>query len=603
MAAITSDPVQPVDLTISCKNLRNLDALSKSDPQVIVYLDGREIGRTEMINDNLNPRFVKQIRIDYHFEAIQKLRFLVVDIDEPNGPLEKQDVIGELECKVSDIVTAREGVFNGELRHSSSTKRGFITVQAEEVKEHREEFRLRFSGIHLDKKDLFGKSDPYLEISRSDGNSWTLLYKTETIMKTLDPVWKPFTIPVPKLNRGDPERPLRFQCFDWNKSGNMDLIGEFTTTTAELMDGKRQFELILPRKQKKKSYKNSGIIQLKEFEVIKTHSFLEYITGGCEISLIVAIDFTASNKDPRDPNSLHFMGPHNEYMRAISSVGSILADYDEDGNFPVYGFGAQLPPRGDVSHCFPLNGNPSNPEVRGVDGILGAYQSALANVVLYGPTKFSEIIRTSAEISRIQNSQDSQKYFILLIITDGIINDMQQTMDEIVLAANLPLSIIIVGVGNADFAAMDQLDGDEVPIRSTNGTLVSRDIVQFVPMRKFIHDTNPAALSRETLAEVPKQLELYMRQHGVKPFPPSHRQSQARIYHNAMATTAVVPPPTYDQSNSQFSGQNPEQNSGQFSGQNPASFPLTQPPSDQNHQQHDDGKPSKLVYGDFSAHV
>jgi hypothetical protein len=38
-----------------------------------------------------------------------------------------------------------------------------------------------------------------------------------------------------------------------------------------------------------------------------------------------------------------------------------------------------------------------------------------------------------------------------LILTDGIINDMQKTIDEIVRGSDLPLSIIIVGVGEADF--------------------------------------------------------------------------------------------------------------------------------------------------------
>jgi len=49
-------------------------------------------------------------------------------------------------------------------------------------------------------------------------------------------------------------------------------------------------------KQKKhKSYTNSGVLCIEKCELIKVNTFLEYIAGGCEISLIVAIDFTASN--------------------------------------------------------------------------------------------------------------------------------------------------------------------------------------------------------------------------------------------------------------------------------------------------------------------
>jgi len=63
-------------------------------------------------------------------------------------------------------------------------------------------------------------------------------------------------------------------------------------------------------------------------------------------------------------------------------------------------------------------------------------------------------------------SQQQQKYNILLIITDGIISDLQSTIDQIVYGSDLPLSIIIVGVGSADFSAMDELDADEKQLYS-----------------------------------------------------------------------------------------------------------------------------------------
>jgi hypothetical protein len=72
--------------------------------------------------------------------------------------------------------------------------------------------------------------------------------------------------------------------------------------------------------------------------------------------------FSKIIRNPQFANSLHYRNPYqpSEYVTAISSVGSILADYDYDRNFPVYGFGAKLPPTRQVSHCFPLNGNWSN---------------------------------------------------------------------------------------------------------------------------------------------------------------------------------------------------------------------------------------------------
>ena len=63
--------------------------------------------------------------------------------------------------------------------------------------------------------------------------------------------------------------------------------------------------------------------------------------------------------------------------------------------------------------------------------------------------------------SAIMFLYSTQQYFILLMLTDGVISDMPNTIHAIVRASRLPMSIIIVGVGKADFSAMDKLDCDE----------------------------------------------------------------------------------------------------------------------------------------------
>jgi len=80
---------------------------------------------------------------------------------------------------------------------------------------------------------------------------------------------------------------------------------------------------------------------------------------------------------------------------------------------------------------------------------------------------------------------------------------MEKTIDEIVRGSSLPLSIIIVGVGDADFTSMDILDADDEPLYSKKyKKYMSSDIVQFVPFSEFKHD--PSLLARETLEEVPR---------------------------------------------------------------------------------------------------
>ena len=113
-----------------------------------------------------------------------------------------------------------------------------------------------------------------------------------------------------------------------------------------------------------------------QFEVRRTVNFLEYVFGGCEINLNIAIDFTLSNGDPRQTQeSLHSSDPRrNEYLKAIRAVGDVLQYYDSDKAIPAYGFGGVVPPtQGRASHCFALNGDVFNPECDGIDGVIQAY--------------------------------------------------------------------------------------------------------------------------------------------------------------------------------------------------------------------------------------
>ncbi|KAK2113624.1 hypothetical protein P7K49_007890 [Saguinus oedipus] len=80
-----------------------------------------------------------------------------------------------------------------------------------------------------------------------------------------------------------------------------------------------------------------------------------------QINFTVAIDFTASNGNPSQSTSLHYMSPYqlNAYALALTAVGEIIQHYDSDKMFPALGFGAKLPPDGRVSHEFPLVGGPA----------------------------------------------------------------------------------------------------------------------------------------------------------------------------------------------------------------------------------------------------
>ena len=346
-------------------------------------------------------------------------------------------------------------------------------------------------------------------------------------------------------------------------NGSHAHIGEIVTTVAELVEhgqnASQGSPYVVPFvDQKKKSkkggkYKNSGFLHLVtcKLEIIPT--FLDFISNGTELSFTVAVDFTASNGNPQDSRSLHFIDPSgapNQYVAAIKAVGEIIQDYDSDKMFPALGFGARIPPDGKVSHEFFLNLT-TDPYCAGVDGILAAYHQSLYNVQLYGPTNFSPVIRHVARFARAFQS-DPSNYFVLLIITDGIITDMEATKSAIIDASDLPLSIIIVGVGQEDFSAMEELDSDDA-LLSHNGKTAKRDIVQFVEMQKFVSGVgthrlnwNKEHLAREVLFEIPEQLVGYMKSKNFKPV--GTRKPQQQQSSQQPAQRYQSPPPAYTSS-------------------------------------------------------
>ncbi|XP_019056026.1 PREDICTED: protein BONZAI 3 [Nelumbo nucifera] len=526
-----------LELSLSAAKLHDLDIFSKSDPMAVVFAkksDGtlEERGRTEVILNTLDPVWIGKIPIAYQFEIIQPLVFHVFDVDTKyhNIPvkmlkLNEQEFLGEATCVLSEIVTksTRSLTLNLQSKngHAGIKKFGTLTVHAEETVVSRQAVEIILRCSHLENKDLFSKSDPFLRISRviESGGSVPIC-KTEVVNNNLNPTWKPIHLTMQQY--GSKDNPLIIECFDFNSSGKHEIIGKLQKSVADLerlhkekiganfhlpSSGRQGHEKIL-----------KGQLFVDGFCEKLLYSFLDYISSGFELNFMVAVDFTASNGNPRLPESLHYIDPSgrlNAYQQAILEVGEVIQVYDSDKQFPAWGFGGRSID-GTISHCFNLNGNVRECEVKGIDGILAAYASAIHNFSLAGPTLFGQVINKAAQIASQSLSANQNKYFVLLIITDGVLTDIQETKDALVRASDLPLSILIVGVGNADFKEMEILDADNGQrLESSTGRIATRDIVQFVPMRE-VHG-GQLSVVQALLEELPSQFLMYMGSRDIKP--------------------------------------------------------------------------------------
>lgn len=163
-----------------------------------------------------------------------------------------------------------------------------------------------------------------------------------------------------------------------------------------------------------------------------------------------------------------------------------------------------------VSHCFAMNGNPASPDIIGVQNIVSTYCQTLTQIGLAGPTLFGPLLEQFLAYVRSCKAT-GQVYNILLILTDGAIHDMDATKDLLYELAMEPCSVIIVGVGYADFSAMEELDGDGGRLCNSRGQPLCRDIVQFVEYNRC---QARGDLAEQVLKEVPDQVCDYMEHIG-----------------------------------------------------------------------------------------
>ncbi|KAK3098838.1 hypothetical protein FSP39_023537 [Pinctada imbricata] len=395
-----------VEVLVSCTDLADLDEFTKTDPMCVLFIkqfgQWKEYGRTEAIQNSLNPKFVSSFIIEFEPSVTQQLMFSVYDIDSRSQDLKHHDFVGSSEDTLLNLVDETKMIktTTKNLRVPSVSKpRGLINITTEIIKDSRNKVRVHAGSNKLDKKGIFSlnKPDTYLEIGRSIENvTYHPVYRTETVMKSTSPRWRPFEISVQRLCNTDWDRNIQFSVYHFSGS-NYHLIGRKVTTLREMH--------------------NTPIVDIQ-------YSMLDFVRGGMQLNQIVAIDFTISNGHIDDELSLHNVtdARDNQYLDAIETLGSMISQYSIDPNIAAFGFGANWKDKEKVSHCFPLTRDKNNIYLKGIKSLQDCYESVLPQLKFSGPTKVSHVIEKAAAIAERENtSQQKQSYTVLLVITVNLV--------------------------------------------------------------------------------------------------------------------------------------------------------------------------------------
>jgi len=169
----------------------------------------------------------------------------------------------------------------------------------------------------------------------------------------------------------------------------------------------------------------------------------------------------------------------------------------------MYGFG--LADKKQPAHCVQIHKNKGSKDVTGV---LQDYRDFLQKdrYVFSTPNLISPILKKLN--SKVQTASPLD-YFIFLVLTNGQINDIEETVQTVVQSSFLPVSIIVIGLGeNNDFSLLEFLDSDDERLMDKYGRIQQRDNLQFVEYNK--HKGNPKELKNQVLNELPEQMENYM---------------------------------------------------------------------------------------------
>ena len=512
------DKQDPIELHISCTNLDNEDfVFGESDGQVAIYFINKDnqrvlVGETEVMHNEEDPEFKTPIVLDFVFEIHQKVLLICYDFDSKHS----REEIGSAEFELSAVMmNQKEGLHLPLLQNGN--ERGRVNIRPVRPENQRFEYVIDIRAKDVKDIEWLSKTDPFIVFRRptpdfinekeaAEIKTWHDVYVTEMVKDNLNPNFKPFTICTSHFNKDQESAWTQFAVFDHSKSGNHTCLGVGYFTVAQVIGlGQKEFKAHSPEGE------HVGTFVVEKFEKRRRYTLGDYLYNGLHLSTEIGFDFTDGNGDAADEEYLHKLcdNVYNTYEQAVVQIGSILHHYDTDNLIPTYGYGFSAPGLGisEPSFCYPLNGNFGQPHIKGYLNILPAYRALVPQIVPGGPRNMAPILSEAIKAVQATWQQNKLIYTILIILTAGELKDEDQVMSLVNSARNLPLSILLVGIGDEDMDELKHLDDGHAPD--------SRDILQFVHYDK--HSEDREKLAKELLHEIPGQVISFYRSQGIFP--------------------------------------------------------------------------------------
>ncbi|KAH7729248.1 Protein CPNA-4 [Aphelenchoides avenae] len=352
----------------------------------------------------------------------------------------------------------------------------------------------------------------------------TLLYRSETVKHAARLSWRAFSLQSTEISG----RPLEVISYYRDNKTPKGLVGQFTTDYQSLLRGtSSDNNFTLTYENSRNQTKSCGTFEVVRCTEMAVPSFLEFISSGAVINYALAIDFSRPDGTVEEPVIRRYVEDVDLTIRAF---GEPMRYFNNSNSYAAFGFGAKVPPQFRESQEFCLNLD-TDPYCRGIEGVQSAFKNAFTSVQPINTAHLSHVIYYVSKLAQnaFNRSQaGSPCYYVLIVITRGVFDDIKETVQAVIFASRAPISIIFVGIGEADLTELQRLGTAGMRL-NYHGRKPERDCIQYVSVPKCreeeteINDLK-ALISERGLLNIPHQMSMFMTKNGIRPSPGNYQQ-------------------------------------------------------------------------------
>lgn len=127
----------------------------------------------------------------------------------------------------------------------------------------------------------------------------------------------------------------------------------------------------------------------------------------------------------------------------------------------TYGVGARtMEGNGAAVDICSMTGDFTDPFIESQDELLNCYEGTLRTIKIAGPVNYKSIVKFVCDMAQMdfgtaQDASSIRNYYVLTILMAGLIDDLEDSVNEILRAADLPISVQIIKIGGVSESEND----------------------------------------------------------------------------------------------------------------------------------------------------